>query len=89
MWRSDISLSLIHISAEGRFDLYQVGLAIVEHLRKVAGLFKVVPLYAPSAPLKYIDPVGDGPFVNGLRHRYIRCGSGRFASFPEEFAGNP
>ncbi len=50
-------------AAEGRLDLHQVGLAVVEHLRKVAGLFKVVTLHAPS--VLQLLPV-DFALVDGL-----------------------
>ena len=47
----------------GGLDLYQVGLAVVEHLRKVSGLFKVVTLHAPS--VLQLLPVGFA-LVDGL-----------------------
>ena len=50
-------------AAEGGLDLHQVGLAVVEHLRKVAGLFKVVTLHAPS--VLQLLPV-DFALVDGL-----------------------
>ena len=56
-------VQLERFAAEGGLDLHQVGLAVVEHLRKVAGLFKVVSLHAPSV-LQFL-PV-DFALVDGL-----------------------
>ena len=61
--KGEAGVQLESLAAEIGHHLHQVRLAVIEHLREVARLFKVVALHAPF--LFQFLPV-DFPFVDGL-----------------------